>query len=170
MERAGDHWVALTGLSDRYTIELKRVADDADIPGSYWGAPEAGLIGRCVYARSDTPLHSVLHEASHLVCMSPGRRERLHTDAGGAEIEECAVCFLQITLATELISCTVREACCDMDEWGYSFRLGSALAWFAEDAADARAWLVEHGLLTATGQSRPGLRGEGVTAVNRVTA
>ncbi len=28
--------------------------------------------------------------------------------------------------------------CRDMDEWGYSFRLGSAANWFAEDAEDAR--------------------------------
>ena len=33
--------------------------------------------------------------------------------------------------------------------WGYSFRLGSAAAWFAEDAEDARDWLI------ATGCSMP---------------
>ena len=30
----------------------------------------------------------------------------------------------------------------DMDTWGYTFRLGSARAWFERDADDARAWLV----------------------------
>ena len=35
----------------------------------------------------------------------------------------------------------------DMDEWGYSFRLGSAGRWFAEDADDARQWLSRHGLI-----------------------
>ena len=29
----------------------------------------------------------------------------------------------------------------DMDEWGYSFRLGSAKNWFEKDAEDALAWL-----------------------------
>ena len=41
--------------------------------------------------------------------------------------------------------------CADMDEWGYTFRLGSALAWFRQDAEDARAWLVKHGLLLESG-------------------
>ena len=40
----------------------------------------------------------------------------------------------------------------DMDAWGYSFRLGSTRAWFERDAEDARAWLVEHGLLIAEGE------------------
>jgi len=35
----------------------------------------------------------------------------------------------------------------DMDAWGYTFRLGSARAWFEHDAEDARAWLVARGLL-----------------------
>jgi hypothetical protein len=39
-----------------------------------------------------------------------------------------------------------------MDEWGYSFRLGSAAVWFAEDADDARDWLIRHGLLDAEGR------------------
>jgi hypothetical protein len=42
--------------------------------------------------------------------------------------------------------------CRDMDEWGYSFRLGSAAAWFEQDAKDARAWLIRHGLLDDNGQ------------------
>ncbi len=42
--------------------------------------------------------------------------------------------------------------CRDMDEWGYSFRLGSAATWFAEDAADARQWLLQQGLID--GESR----------------
>jgi hypothetical protein len=35
----------------------------------------------------------------------------------------------------------------DMDAWGYSFRLGSARAWFERDADDARTFLRERGLL-----------------------
>jgi hypothetical protein len=38
-----------------------------------------------------------------------------------------------------------------MDEWGYSFRLGSAAIWMAKDAEDARAWLVRHGVLDDQG-------------------
>ena len=37
----------------------------------------------------------------------------------------------------------------DMDAWGYSFRLGSTRAWFESDAEDARAWLIDHELVTA---------------------
>ncbi|MET0328595.1 MAG: hypothetical protein ABW163_07490, partial [Luteimonas sp.] len=33
-----------------YGLTLHRVPDDAEIPGSYWGAPEAGIIGCDVYA------------------------------------------------------------------------------------------------------------------------
>jgi len=35
----------------------------------------------------------------------------------------------------------------DMDAWGYTFRLGSARAWFEQDATDARRWLRRHGLI-----------------------
>jgi hypothetical protein len=37
----------------------------------------------------------------------------------------------------------------DMDEWGYSFRLGSTRAWFESDAADARTWLLARALIDA---------------------
>jgi len=39
----------------------------------------------------------------------------------------------------------------DMDAWGYSFRLGSSRAWFAQDAEDARAWLLQHGIIDSSG-------------------
>jgi hypothetical protein len=45
-----------------------------------------------------------------------------------------------------------------MDEWGYSFRLGSAAQWFAEDAEDARRWLEQHGLIDAAGRVTHTLR------------
>jgi hypothetical protein len=35
----------------------------------------------------------------------------------------------------------------DMDAWGYTFRLGSARAWFKGDAGDAFAFLIEHELI-----------------------
>lgn len=151
MHRCTDTATAqLTGLLARYGLTLARVADEAAIPGSYWGESEAGLVGQVVHARADTPVHSVLHEASHVLCMDAARRAVLHTDAGGDFAEEDAVCFLQITLAG-YVGLSIEAICADMDEWGYTFRLGSALAWFRQDADDARAWLVHQGLLTESG-------------------
>lgn len=132
---------------DRYGLELILVAPEQVIPGSYWGAREAGLIGTKIYARLDTPLHSVLHETAHFICMTPERRAGLDTDAGGDDAEEGAVCYLQILLAKELPNVGQERMCRDMDDWGYSFRRGSAAMWFAEDAEDARAWLRRHGLI-----------------------
>jgi hypothetical protein len=141
---------ALSLLLDKFALELVPAAPETVIPGSYWGEREAGLIGSKVYARPDTPLHSVLHESAHFVCMPPERRAGLHTDAGGDDAEECAVCYLQILLAQSL-GFSLDRICADMDAWGYSFRLGSAARWFAEDAEDARAWLLERGLIDTAG-------------------
>jgi hypothetical protein len=44
----------------------------------------------------------------------------------------------------------------DMDAWGYSFRFGSARAWFETDSADAREWLRQRELLD--GKGRPTYR------------
>jgi hypothetical protein len=129
-------------LLDRYGLALTLVSPGEVIPGSYWGEREAGLIGSKLYARLDTPVHSVLHEGAHFICMSPERRSGLDTDAGGDDAEENAVCYLQILLAGELPNVGRERMCRDMDEWGYTFRLGSAGAWFAGDAADARDWLI----------------------------
>jgi hypothetical protein len=141
--------LAVARLLDRYGIELRMHVAGADIPGSYWGESEAGLIGKVLHARTDTPLHSVLHEAAHFICMSPERRTGLHTDAGGDDAEECAVCYLQLLMARELPQCGLARACKEMDEWGYSFRLGSTRAWFEQDAEDARLWLLNQGVINA---------------------
>lgn len=130
-----------------YAVDLVWVPQDATIPGSYWGEPEAGLIGNTVYVRPDTPAHSLLHEFCHVVCMDAGRRAQLHTDAGGDVLEENAVCYLQILLADRLPGLGRTSLMRDMDVWGYSFRLGSAAAWFSGDAADARDWLLRHRLI-----------------------
>ena len=66
--------VALALLLARYGLTLDLVAAGEAIPGSYWGDSEAGLRADTLHARLDTPLHSVLHEAGHYVCMSPARR------------------------------------------------------------------------------------------------
>jgi len=99
--------------------------------------------------RDDTPVHSALHEACHYVCMTPESRTGLHTDAGGDYAEENAVCYLQILLAGELRDVGRERLMRDMDAWGYSFRLGSAKAWFEGDADDARQWLLDQGLIEA---------------------
>ena len=143
---------AIGMLLARYGINLRMVAIGEQIPGSYWGESEAGLKGDTLYARPDTPLHSVLHEASHFICMAPERRAGLDTDAGGDDAEECGVCYLQILLASRLPQSGFARACQDMDEWGYSFRLGSARMWFETDAEDARLWLLGAGIIDAAGQ------------------
>jgi hypothetical protein len=121
-----------------------------EIPGSYWGTSEAGLLGNQLLVREDTPIHSALHEACHYICMDDVRRRDLDTDAGGAIIEENGVCYLQIVLADYLPPLMNRaQMLADMDAWGYTFRLGSAQAWFEQDADDAREWLIEHQLLDA---------------------
>jgi len=142
---------ALGLLLDRYGLELVLVAREQIIPGSYWGEREAGLIGARIYARLDTPVHSILHESAHFICMTPERRAGLDTDAGGDHPEENAVCYLQIVFAELLPNVGRSRMFRDMDEWGYTFRLGSAAAWFEQDAEDARRWLVDHGLIDASG-------------------
>lgn len=143
---ADQSWVG--ELLTQFGLSLEAVADGNNIPGSYWGDDEAGLIGTRVMVRADTPLHSLLHEACHAICMGAQRRAQLHTDAGGDDAEENAVCYLQIVLAARIPGFGSLRCCADMDAWGYSFRLGSAKRWFDQDAEDAKAWLVARSLPT----------------------
>ena len=131
----------------KYALTIIPVNDDTRIPGSYWGESEAGLINNRLYIRNDTPLHSALHEACHYICMQNERRSQLHTDAGGDYDEENGVCYLQIVLSDELTGYCADQMMQDMDLWGYTFRLGSARAWFEEDAEDARQWLLKAGII-----------------------
>lgn len=140
---------ALETLLGRYGLRLQRVSQGSDIPGSYWGDEEAGLMGNDLLARPDTPLHSILHEACHYICMDQRRREGLDTDAGGDYDEENAVCYLQVLLSDHVQAFGRQRMFADMDRWGYSFRLGSARAWFEQDADDARDFLLELGLIDA---------------------
>jgi len=133
-------------LLARHALRLRRVEDGAEIPGSYWGVPEAGVIGSEVYVRDDTPVHSLLHEACHLIVLPPERRASVHTDATDSDEEEDATCYLQILLADALPGVGRARLMADMDAWGYTFRLGSTRAWFEHDAEDARTWLLLHGL------------------------
>ena len=123
-------------------LELVHVEAGQTIPGSHWGDDEAGLIAQQLFWRDDTPVHSVFHEACHWLLMDEQRRQQLHTNAGGTLLEECAVCYLQICIADLLPAMNQARMMRDMDQWGYSFRLGSTAAWFNEDAQDAAAFLL----------------------------
>ena len=144
---------AVEKLLARYQLQLRRWPAGDAIPGSYWGEEEAGLKADQLYAREDTPVHSILHESCHFICMDSNRRQHLHTDAGSDEDEENAVCYLQVLLADELADFGRERMFADMDSWGYSFRLGCSQAWFEQDATDALAWLIEHDLIDP--QHRP---------------
>ena len=135
----------------RFGIQCRLVAQRSTVPGSYWGDSEAGLIGSELFLRADTPVHSVLHEAAHFACMDSPRRATLNRDAGGDYAEENGVCYLQILWAQRIRGVGAQRMLADMDRWGYTFRLGSAAAWFAADAEDARAWLLRHGLIDTRG-------------------
>jgi len=149
-------FAAPAALLARYGLALAPVPDGDAIPGSYWGEQEAGLIGSTVHARADTPVHSLLHEACHLIVMPPERRAAVHTDATDSVPEEDAACYLQILLADELPGVGRDRLMADMDTWGYSFRLGSARAWFENDAEDARGFLQALGLLPARPLAKAG--------------
>ena len=148
----------LVRLLADFGLDFSLVDAGETIPGSFWGDSEAGVVGTMIYARPDTPVHSVLHESGHVICMDPERRNQLHTDAGGDDLEEAAVCYLQVLLADFLPGVGRDRLMADMDRWGYSFRLGSTGLWFANDADDARDWLLAHGLTDARGEPRFRLR------------
>lgn len=133
-------------LLARYGLELVAIAGGEAIPGSFWGDTEAGIIGTTVYARADTPVHSLLHEACHLLVLPEEKRASVHTDATDSIEEEDATCYLQIVLAGQLPSVGSARLMEDMDRWGYTYRLGSTRAWFEHDAAEAQAFLRERGL------------------------
>lgn len=135
-------------LLARYGLSLILV-EGTPIPGTYWGEPEAGIIGEKVYVRADTPVHSMLHEAGHLIVLPLEKRRQVHTDATDSDAEENALLLLQVLLAEQLDGVTRADAFRDMDAWGYSFRLGSAQAYFEQDADDSWAWLQERDLVDA---------------------
>ena len=142
----------LQNLLGHYGMLVKTVMQNEHIPGSFWQSPEAGLVGNVLYVRDDTPVHSALHEACHYICMDQQRRENLDTDAGGGYEEEDGVCYLQILLSDHIAEMGKQRMFSDMDEWGYSFRLGSSRAWFEQDAEDAVEWLQQYGLIDNVSQ------------------
>lgn len=138
----------VASLLASYDLQLRIVDDNAPIPGSYWGEPEAGMIGNVIYARMDTPVHSLLHEAAHLIVLDPTRRASVHTDATDSIEEEDAVCVLQSLLGDALDGVGADRILADMDAWGYTFRLGSAGAYVQHDAESAWRWLFDRGLVS----------------------
>ena len=79
---------SVVGLSRKFGVELRQFDAGEMLPGSYWGESEAGLRANVLSVRADTPLHSLLHELSHYVCMTPERRAGLDRDAGGDDEED----------------------------------------------------------------------------------
>ena len=138
---------SLEALLQPLGLAMAQVDHATQIPGSYWGESEAGLIGNVLHLRADTPVHSALHEACHWLLADDARRAALHTDAGGSDAEENAVCYLQCLLAERLTGYSQARCFADMDAWGYSFILGSAAAWFVGDSDDAQRLLQARGWL-----------------------
>ena len=149
----------LSGLLGRYGLSLVIESPEQAITGSFWGDSEAGIVADKVFVRRDTPVHSLLHETCHTICMDESRRAGLDRDAGGDDLEEAAVCYLQILLADESEGVGRDRLMQDMDDWGYSFRLGSTRSWFTEDAEDAASWLAAHGIVDSAGLPTFALRG-----------
>ncbi len=137
----------LQSLLARYGMNVKTVNNNEPIPGSFWKDTEAGLIGNTLYISENTPVHSALHESCHYICMDEQRRQNLDTDAGGDYEEEDAVCYLQILLGDAIPEMGRNRMFTDMDDWGYTFRLGSAQAWFKEDSEDALDWLMKNKII-----------------------
>ena len=149
---------ALAALLARYGLALQVQAPGDTITGSFWGDSEAGVVGTTIYVRPDTPVHSFLHESCHVICMDDARRRQLDRDAGGDDLEEAAVCYLQVLLADCIDGVGRDRLMADMDAWGYSFRLGNTLAWFEQDAEDAQEFLLRHGLIDKQGNPKFHLR------------
>ena len=155
---SGTDLAPLVQLLSQFGMAIRQAPPGLPIPGSYWGEDEAGLIGNELVLRPDTPLHSILHETCHYICMDDKRRSCVDTDAGGDYNEENAVCYLQILLADEIPGFGRDRMMEDMDAWGYTFRLGSARDWFEQDAEDARDWLLGRGLITSSRKPTPIIR------------
>jgi hypothetical protein len=150
---------SIQALLQRFGLTLMVESLEKPITGSFWGDREAGIVAKAVYVRSDTPIHSLLHETCHTICMDENRRSGLDRDAGGDDLEEAAVCYLQILLADEIDDLGRERLMRDMDEWGYSFRLGKTKLWFEKDAEDAAHWLQKKGLIDSAGMPTFTLRG-----------
>lgn len=149
---------AMRPLFDRYQLQLHEVSSNNEIPYSFWGTPEAGRQQSILYARADTPIHSLLHEACHFICMPPSLRHQPSIDAGGTAEEEDACCYLQLILSDYVPGFNQHIHLHDMNIWGYNFRLGSSARWFYADSDDARDWLIRHNIIDEKNQPTWALR------------
>ena len=77
----------IQALLQRFRLTLIVESPEQPITGSFWGDSEAGIVANDVYVRRDTPIHSLLHEACHTICMDEERRSGLDRDAGGDDLE-----------------------------------------------------------------------------------
>tara|TARA_Y100001935_G_C17306956_1_gene512926 strand:+ start:1409 stop:1906 length:498 start_codon:yes stop_codon:yes gene_type:complete len=148
----------IVDLSEKYRFQIQKVENSERIPGSFWGDDEAGLIGNNLFIKELTPLHSAFHEICHYICMDSNRRKNLYRDAKSSIIEENGVCYLQILLSKYYSPIGEKRMQHDMDKWGYSFRFGSAKAWFENDASDAFDWLYRHKIIYKSGRLTWNLR------------
>ncbi len=149
---------SVQNILSHYGLSLQLVNIENEIPYSYWGTPEAGRKQNTLFAQTKTPLHSVLHEACHYVCMPAHHRTCKAIDAAGGVEEENATCYLQVLLAEHIDGYSSQLIMQDMDRWGYSFRLGSCSAWFDKDAEDVQAWLMQHKIINHNNQITWNLR------------
>ncbi len=143
---------AVQQLLARFGMTVQVTPQDEDIPHSFWGSPEAGRLNETLYIRTNTPIHSLLHESCHYVCMPLDQRKLEVVDAKGTAAEENATCYLQLLLADKLQGYNQNQLMKDMDDWGYSFRLGSAKRWFTEDAEEVKEWLIKHEIIDRQSQ------------------
>lgn len=150
--------LTIKSLLNKFSLKLELTPENQIIPGSYWGDSEAGIISNKLFVRLDTPIHSLLHEACHFICMDNTRRMSLDTNAEGDYDEENGVCYLQILLADDIPEMGRKRMMKDMDSWGYTFRLGSAKQWFEQDSSDTVEWLNQHSLLENNNRSSYTLR------------
>ncbi len=150
----------IEALLAKFNLTLCITNPDEKIPGSFWGDDEAGLLKNTLYVNPNTPIHSLLHEACHYICMDNTRREALDTNAGGDYDEENAVCYLQIILSAQITEMGQARMLKDMDDWGYTFRLGSAKKWFENDADDPQLWLIQQQLINSNNHCLYQLRAE----------
>src|SRR3546814_16261360 len=70
-----------------------------------------------VHARDDTPVHSLLHEACHLIVLPPERRAAVHTDATDSVEEEDAFCLLPALLGDMLPGVGRDRVLASTDDW-----------------------------------------------------
>ena len=147
LPRVWAHRKPLVRLLRRYGIRLRIGRANGPIAYTHWGSPEAGIKRTSLYIRPDTPVHSALHEACHIICAEPRRRRLMKRDAGGCIVEENAVNALSIMLGAEIDRYGPYRHIRDMRRWGYSFRLGSARRWFERDSSDALQWLWQQRLI-----------------------